>query len=185
MGNFIGFNTREGVFSNQTHPKQNHIVQDQKFTQLVQLVKEFEDKYNISDKDLMGIISEPSIQIPVSIYSCPELSALESSVKYLKENLGLKYSVIGKLLNRDERTIWTTYSNAQKKFSKKLDDSSLEKLPIQVISTREYSILESITGYLKDERELKYSEIARILARDQRTVWTCYNRLQKKRGDKK
>jgi len=34
--------------------------------------------------------------------------------------------------------------------------------------------------YLKDEKEMSYHEIAEVLNRDDRTVWTCYNRGKKK-----
>ena len=39
---------------------------------------------------------------------------------------------------------------------------------------------------LKENYELNYSEIGRLLERDPRTVWTCYNRSgEKLRGKKR
>ena len=53
--------------------------------------------------------------IPVSIFKKPRLSPFEAIVKYLKEEEKLTYRQIGKLLNRDERNIWTVYNRAKKK----------------------------------------------------------------------
>jgi len=54
-------------------------------------------------------------------------------------------------------------------------------LPIGVLKDRNIAILESIVEYLKDEQNMKYSEIARLLNRDDRTIWTVYKRAKKKR----
>ena len=111
-------------------------------------------------------------------------SSLESVVKYLKENLNLKYSEIAKLLNRNDRTIWTTYSNSRKKFSKKFvvrDNKYF--IPALIISNRSFSVLGSIVSYLKDNFNLKYSQIALLLCRDQRTIWTVYNRKRKRKNN--
>ena len=102
-------------------------------------------------------------------------------MKYLKENLNLKYSEIAKLLNRNDRTIWTTYFNSRKKFSKKFvvrDNKYF--IPALIISNRSLSVLGSIVSYFKDNFNLKYSQIALLLCRDQRTIWTVYNRRKKK-----
>lgn len=45
------------------------------------------------------------------------------------------------------------------------------------------SILESIVRYLKDIRGLKFSQIGALLNRDQRNVWTVYNRSKKKQEE--
>lgn len=185
MGKFSTDYSRESVFSSSTHPKMNNVVLDAKFTQLKSLMKELEDKYHLSSKEIIDAVEKPTINIPLSIYSNKTVSALEATTLYLKDSLNLKYSQIAKLLNRDERTVWSTYNNASKKITSDLVITGNKTLPIEVISKRDYSILESITCYLKEEKELKYSEIAVLLSLDQRTVWTCYSRLQKKRGDKK
>jgi DNA-binding CsgD family transcriptional regulator len=39
--------------------------------------------------------------------------------------------------------------------------------------------------YLKEERHLSFHEIALILNRDDRTVWTCWHRAKKKLGSKR
>ncbi len=58
-------------------------------------------------------------------------------------------------------------------------------IPVSVLSNRSLSLLESVIEYLKDSQGMNYHEIAVLLNRDDRTIWTCYNRACKKRGDEK
>lgn len=50
-----------------------------------------------------------SVAVPLSIFRESELSMLECLVKFLKEDLKLKFSEISVLIKRDQRTIWTIY----------------------------------------------------------------------------
>ena len=61
---------------------------------------------------------EAFISIPTSIFQDRELSVLEAITEYLKEKKGMRYSEIAKLLNRDDRTIWTSYNRAKAKRKK-------------------------------------------------------------------
>ncbi len=45
--------------------------------------------------------------------------------------------------------------------------------------------MESVVFYMKEELSMTYHEIAQALNRDDRTIWTVYNRAVKKKGDKK
>lgn len=60
---------------------------------------------------------ERYVNIPTFIFKDRTLAALESLVVYLKDTQGLTYAQIAKLLNRDDRTIWTTYARAKKKLT--------------------------------------------------------------------
>ena len=60
---------------------------------------------------------ERYVNIPTFIFKDRTLAALESLVVYLKDTQGLTYAQIAKLLNRDDRTIWTTYARAKKKLN--------------------------------------------------------------------
>ncbi len=120
------------------------------------------------------------ILIPVYLFKNRGLSSLGIIVKYLKENAGLKYCEIADILKRNDRTIWTTYKNSLKKYPKKF---SLKKtrlfLPVTVVQNRELSVLEAIVSYLK-KQGFSLSEIALLLNRDQRTIWTIDFRLKEK-----
>lgn len=53
--------------------------------------------------------------IPVSIFKESRLTPFELIVRYLKDTKKLSYAEIGRLLNRDDRNIWTVYQRAKKK----------------------------------------------------------------------
>ncbi len=54
-------------------------------------------------------------------------------------------------------------------------------IPISIFRDREISVLEAMVEYLKDKKNMRYSEIARLLNRDARTIWTSYQRAKEKR----
>ncbi len=56
-----------------------------------------------------------------------------------------------------------------------------ELVPSMIFKDRSISVLEAMVEYLKDEKQLSYHEIAILLNRDDRTIWTCYSRAKKKR----
>lgn len=57
-------------------------------------------------------------------------------------------------------------------------------LSSSIFRDRMLSVLEVLVEYLKDKKELSYHEIAVLLNRDDRTIWTVYSRVKKKRGIK-
>lgn len=72
------------------------------------------------------------------------------------------------------------------KFSKKRGfietelDSQKIFIPSYIFKDRRLSIFESLIYHLKDERKLIFSEIAKLLKRDPRNVWTVYDRAREK-----
>ncbi len=42
------------------------------------------------------------------------------------------------------------------------------------------TIFESLVKYLKENKKLSYHEIGLLLGRDERNIWTIYNRTKKK-----
>jgi len=146
-------------------------------------VKNLKQKYNIRDKQIAELfVKDGKNSLPISIFNNDELSCLESIVKYLKEDFGLKYHEIALLLNRDDRTIWTTYNIALKKRKARLQviDSNIS-IPVSNFTNRKFSVLESIVSYLKEKFNLRFSQIAELLNRDERNIWTVYNRYKKKK----
>jgi hypothetical protein len=61
------------------------------------------------------IMEKTNLCIPVSIFKESRLTPFELIVWYLKDTKKLSYAEIGRLLNRDERNIWTVYQRAKKK----------------------------------------------------------------------
>ena len=143
---------------------------------LLERVNRLKKENKLTNDDLLKIIKQ-HLPIPISIFK--NSSPLESLVKYLKESLGLRLNEISRLLNRDERTIWITYKNAAKK-KIALDINSKVKVPLHIFSDRKLSALENLVSYLINEEKIKILDIGNILNRDYKTVWTVYNRANKK-----
>ena len=136
-------------------------------------------KYSLSTQDLLQVFDDKEIFLPSAIF-IKKLSILESVTKYLKEELKLSYHRIGLLLGRNERNIWHTYSNAKKKYPQALKVTpSRYFIPLSIFKN-ELSILENLVVYGKDHLQLTYHAIALLLERDDRTIWTMYQRAQRK-----
>ena len=126
----------------------------------------------------------PRIAIPQSIFKDRTIAVLEALTEYLKDELKMSYHEIAVLTARDDRTIWTAYNRAkQKREGKetKARERAVLTVPFNIFHDRSLSILEVITEYLKDKKQLTYHEIASMLNRDDRTIWTVYDRVRKKR----
>ena len=118
--------------------------------------------------------------LPVFIFKNNSLSALETIVKYLKEEHNLSYAEISRLLNRSSKTIWITYQRAKKKMPKKLKGKSDNFIPARIFQNRKFSVLENLVSYLRQEQNISYREIAKLINRNYRTVLTVYRRFRKK-----
>ena len=70
------------------------------------------------------------------------------------------------------------------KVNKAIMKESKVNIPIYIFQDRKLSVLEVMVEYLKKKLKLSYNEIAFLLNRDDRTIWTCYNRTKKKRKSK-
>lgn len=152
---------------------------------LLQEITQFIRSNNISplqarkmfSKEVYGLVAGKEKGVPLSIFDNDKISALEAVVKYLKENKGLKLKDIARTLNRNSKTIWTTYNNASRKMPEPIAaDDMGASLPLELFQDRETSPLEVVVRYMKDRLGFKNNEIARMLHRDQRTIWATYNR---------
>jgi len=146
------------------------------------IIKQISKKYKMSIKEVIKL--SEAMLIPTTIFS-KKLGALESLVKYMKENLNMSYKEIADKLERDKRTIWTAYKKAAEKQKEQIRPKKTDiVLPISAFENKKLTILESIILYLK-EKGLRFSEIAKLLERDQRNIWTIYSRAKKKLDIKK
>jgi hypothetical protein len=117
--------------------------------------------------------------VPITIFS-REVGALESVCKYMKENLGMTFHEIAVALNRNDRTVWTAFHKASEKAPKRAYAEKTEiYVPLNVLRDRKHTILEAVIIYLK-AKNMRFSEIAELVDRDQRNVWTIYSRATKK-----
>ncbi len=160
------------------------LSKDDKIKLISYLINETKKLYEFDEQDIRNLEIKKEISVPIGIFANDVLSSLEAIVKYLKEDLKLKFSKIAKLLNRSNKTIWTTYHNAAKKMPSPfgLVISNI-MIPVSAFANRSFSTLESLVGFIK---ELDYTnhDVALMLHLDDRTIWTVYDRVKKKRGMK-
>jgi len=145
------------------------------------LIEHIKDKTGLSSKEILSELEgkEPKETIPISIFN-PDLGALESIVKYLVEEEKMQQKDIARILNRDLRTIWSTYDKAKKKLSTSLDTTSEIKIPPEIFASRNLSVLESLVHFLKEELGMSLRDIARKLQRNDSTIWTVHKRAKTK-----
>lgn len=149
--------------------------------ELLTTLQLLQEEQQLSYRYLQRLVRQTQeIMIPLSIFT-RELSALESICKYLKEQLHLSYHRIAELLHRDDRTIWTTYQHARKKKQIPLQIKKSLSIPLHLFAERTLSVLETIVSYLKEQHDLSYKEISVLMHRNERTIWTVYQRARKKR----
>jgi DNA-directed RNA polymerase specialized sigma24 family protein len=146
--------------------------------QLKEILSSLEKKYDVDSKEILDAIKSDII-IPVTIFSS-RLTALESVVKFLREEKGSSFHEIGILLGRNERNIWHAYHHGYSKQKKSLPHIDTRySVPVSIFKDAKLSALESLVFYLKNTYSLSYHEIAVLIQRDDRTVWTVYQRALK------
>ena len=158
---------------------------EKRIEELVSALKEL----GLSSNDILELINKKikpeekfDVHIPISAFNNDYLSSLEAIVKYMRENLLLTFRQIGDLTSRNQIALAVSYRAAKKKFPGKLSDEiSAYKIPVSILKNRRLSVLENIVCYLKDSFNLNYHAIATLLNRNDRTVWTVYQRARKKK----
>ncbi|MFA7708209.1 MAG: right-handed parallel beta-helix repeat-containing protein, partial [Candidatus Pacearchaeota archaeon] len=118
------------------------------------------------------INQEDEFFVDINIFSNRKLSILENVIKYLKEK-GFRNIEIANLLNKDQRNISTLYSRVQKKLEGRLEVKQKLLIPVTVFK-QEVSPAEALFRYLREDKNLKFSEIAGLTNRSENTVWTEY-----------
>ena len=158
------------------------LIKDEEFIGLRELYSRLKLRY---DKlEILDLLEGEEVFIPLSIFN-KKLSSLEVISKYLFENRNLSLKKISLLLGRSNKNIWNAYNKSKKKFPEKLVVKESILIPISVLRNLDFTLLENIVVYLKENLRFSYHEIAVLLQRDDRTIWTVYNRVKKKRKNEK
>ena len=148
------------------------------------ILDEITKKLDLTPEDLKKYISrkeEKTETIPLEILKLKNLSSLEAITKYLRENKNKSYKEIGELLKRKHSSLPNSYKQAKEKHPEPINiEKPHQTIPFSVFK-KELSILEAICIFLKKQGH-KYSEIANLIGKDQRTIWTVCNRADKKLG---
>jgi len=152
------------------------------FARFNKALSKVQNETNLSKNEILSIFEKKHDDfLPASVFCNRKLGILETVVKFLKEEHDYTLSKIARLLNRDNRTIWSTYDSARKKEPNRLVSGSTEHIiPLKIFSNRKLGALEVLVKYLRENYDLRYSDIACITQRDPRTIWTVYSRAKKK-----
>ena len=166
--------------SEQTKFFEIYLKNKEDIEELEKILERLKKSYNLDDKEVLKLIKEKEkfVCIPVSVFKS-SLAPLEAVVLFLKDYLEYGFHKIASYLNRDDRTIWLTYSNAIKK-NIKVEISSEFHLPLLIFSDRKFSILESAVAYLKEMNKLSLKQISKLTGKNPKTIWTVYHRYKNK-----
>jgi DNA-directed RNA polymerase specialized sigma24 family protein len=153
-------------------------IDDKDLQKLGSEIEQFSQKHNLTVNEILELLKQQSV--PLSIFN-DKLSPLETIVKYLKEEQKKTLTQIARILNKKTSVIWLAYNNSKKKYPKKLQHSpDTLTIPIDKLYSKKMSLLERICVYMKDHHRLNYHKIGLLLKRDERTIWTIYQRAKKR-----
>ncbi len=161
-----------------TYQDQENQGLEQSIKFFIKLVKE---KFDLTDNDLIKIIEKKeTITLPIEIFGT-ELGALEAIVKFLREEHNLRFCEIARLLKRDQRTIWATYSKSKAKHPLRFEVYRSEILvPLHIFSKREHSVLEALVFFLKEDLHKNFKQISFLTSRNYKTIWCTYQKAARK-----
>ena len=150
---------------------------------ILKIAEKLIEKYNISNDELITLsntFEESNFLIPISIFRSG-LSPLEAISKYLHEEVELNCAKIARTLRRSPSSIWNSYKDGRSKLPAKLEKTNSEyAIPIEVFASERLSVLEALVFHLKSRFNLKLSKIAEMTGKNDRTIWTVYDRARKK-----
>ena len=141
--------------------------------QLQELARQLRSR-GYSQEHLLQLISGDE-SIPATVFAT-DISPLQALVIYLKDSQGITLSNIATKIKRSYRAIWGSYAPRELNIT-----PTPYYLPISIFNDK-LSILEAAVSYLKDHYHLKFSQIAKIVNKDDRTIWTTYKRAVNKRA---
>jgi hypothetical protein len=83
--------------------------------------------------------------------------------------------------NSDFLTALETFIDVYKEEKLKKENP---RIPLSLFSDRKLGVLEVLVKCLKENHAFKYSRIAKVLNRNDRTIWATYEKAQKKNKEK-
>ncbi|MBW2967331.1 hypothetical protein KY362_02480, partial [Candidatus Woesearchaeota archaeon] len=112
------------------------------------------------------------------------LSPSEALCTYLHRQRGLSFHEIALLINRDERSVWTSCSRAGAKRGTLIQpDKDSIRIPTSLFHDRSLSILEHVVYHLKSAHSMTNAKVAALLNKNPSAVATVAKRAERKRAD--
>ena len=145
--------------------------------QLRQILKLLCQKYDVDDGELKALMEQAEPRIPATAFDSG-LAPMEVVVTYLRSK-GLRLVDIAALLGRDQREIGVASRRAQSRPQQPPPAPTRHLIPVRLFADRSLSVLEHVVVHLRS-KGLRFSEIADLLGKDDRTIWTAHSRAQRK-----
>ena len=171
---------------NRSNPGSELNTIDNELNALNIFIGNFMEKHKIPFHEVLDLLGRAREKqdvklIPSCILRERKLGILESVTKYLKEEFSLSYHEIALLLKKDDRVVWVTHNNAVKKKKERFAVKGPNAwIPVSIFASK-LGPMEAITIYLKDHVRLSFNDIAKLLNRDNRTIWACYHKGNRKK----
>src|SRR3989338_5030649 len=161
------------------------VNRDPEFILFKSIFLRLKERYSLSSTELLNNVEDNLNIILLNIF-IHMLSPLETITKYLKENSQYSIKSISKIINRSEKTVWFAYNSSRKKHPFPLQFSDTKYfIDPSIFADRKFSIMEHIVFHLKTAYALAFRDIAKLINRDPRTVWTTYRRyLDKNKNER-
>lgn len=144
-----------------------------------ELANSFSEEYESTETPSVFYLNlkySDEIYLPVTIFQS-QMTPFQAIIKYLREQLGLTNKRISLLIGRDAKAVWAAYQLVKKE--RLAFKETPIQVPLSIFKHESLSSLEALVRFLKGTG-MNYAEIARLLNRDQRTVWTAYSRANNK-----
>ncbi len=157
---------------------------EQSIEELKKILSQLQQEHNLNPQQALELATA-SPSVPLSVFAS-DRGPLESLVIYLHTGCHLDFKTISALLKRSYQTVWTSFKLGSAKpvgpSNEKHALAHLVSLPIpySIFSDERLSISEALCRYLHETQRLRLRDIAILLNRDQRTVWTMHHRATKK-----
>lgn len=146
--------------------------------QLASVLSTMRIQQTLSEKKFVALLRK-EVVIPCSIFS-EQLSSLETIVIYLRDYLHLKNKDVADVLNRDCRAVSRTYGVGKRKQTLSFSITNFSSsFPVRILASRKNSVLETLVMYLNKQQKKSLHDIANILHRDYKTIWTVRMRANK------
>lgn len=153
--------------------------------ELSKIINDYRYKYGIGSYDIVDIALGREVKsprfIPVSVFRNRKVGVLEAVVKYLREECKLKFVKIAESLNRRLSTVVMSYRKAEEKSRSRSQGIGSElSIPVEIFRNGRLSMLENLVFYLRKNHDMRCCDIARMVGRDERTIWTITGRIKNK-----
>ena len=139
--------------------KENQII-----VRMQELANELKEKYNYSSLRIAQHINKEEV-IPITVFST-EMSPLRALVCFLRQE-GMTNRKISNKVRRSYRSVWGV------KTKKRIDPTPTKIFIPLAKFNKDESILETVVSFLKEKKDLRFSEIADILNKGSKDCVDC------------